>query len=251
MAEESKVKFCSKCETTKPISEFNPRRYRVGGLCCWCKDCQSKLAKERYIKNKEHINEINLKWKKENREKHHSINKAWKENNKERTKKTNKAWYTLNKEHKKKQHSDWYQKNKETRSIQIIKWKKNNPEKARLIRLKVGEKIRSTSIGKINNVMSSAIWRALKKNKNGLHWETLTKYSANQLKTHLEKQFSPEMSWDNYGSYWEIDHKIPKSLFHYSSYDDEQFKECWSLNNLQPLPKTINRRKYNKVINYG
>jgi 5-methylcytosine-specific restriction endonuclease McrA len=52
----------------------------------------------------------------------------------------------------------------------------------------------------------------------------------------LEKQFTPEMNWDNHGIYWEIDHIIPLSKngsFHYT--------------NTQPLTITENRKKSNKL----
>ena len=42
------------------------------------------------------------------------------------------------------------------------------------------------------------------------------------------------MTWDNYGE-WHVDHKKPMTLFEFASTDDEGFKECWSLDNLQPL----------------
>ncbi len=58
-----------------------------------------------------------------------------------------------------------------------------------------------------------------------------------QYKTHLEKQFSNKMNWDNYGSYWEVDHIIPLSKggsFHYS--------------NTQPLTIRENREKSDRII---
>jgi hypothetical protein len=71
----------------------------------------------------------------------------------------------------------------------------------------------------------------------------LIDYLIQELKEHLEKQFSPEMNWKNYGEYWEIDHKIPRCWFHYKSTKDKAFKRCWSLENLQPLKKEINHSK--------
>lgn len=56
--------------------------------------------------------------------------------------------------------------------------------------------------------------------------------SINEWKTFLENQFTAEMKWENYGSYWEIDHIIPlakKGTFHYT--------------NTQPLTIEENRKK--------
>jgi len=53
------------------------------------------------------------------------------------------------------------------------------------------------------------------------------------------------MTWLNYGK-WHIDHKKPKSLFKYNSYNEQAFKDCWSLANLQPLWAHDNISKSNK-----
>lgn len=53
---------------------------------------------------------------------------------------------------------------------------------------------------------------------------------------YLESQFDDKMSWDNYGSYWEIDHIHPLSKggsFHYT--------------NTQPLTINENRVKGNRL----
>lgn len=66
-------------------------------------------------------------------------------------------------------------------------------------------------------------------------------YSMNELKKYLESQFDANMSWNNYATYWEIDHIIPQSCLPYTSMRDDNFLKCWSLNNLRPLEKTKNR----------
>jgi len=72
-------------------------------------------------------------------------------------------------------------------------------------------------------------------------------YTVDELKQHLESKFQIGMSWDNYGFYgWHIDHIRPDSSFNYTSVEDDEFKKCWALNNLQPLWATDNLRKSNK-----
>ncbi|MFW5903050.1 MAG: HNH endonuclease signature motif containing protein, partial [archaeon] len=65
--------------------------------------------------------------------------------------------------------------------------------------------------------------------------EDLVGYTFNELKEHLENQFTDKMNWGNYGDYWEIDHIKPKSSFDFEKPEDQEFKDCWSLDNLQPL----------------
>jgi DNA-binding transcriptional MerR regulator len=73
-------------------------------------------------------------------------------------------------------------------------------------------------------------------------------YTPQQLKEHIESLFESWMNWENWGLYnkdtwndndqstwvWNIDHKIPKSMFDYSSLSDQNFKDCWALSNLRP-----------------
>ena len=52
------------------------------------------------------------------------------------------------------------------------------------------------------------------------------------------------MNWDNYGTYWEIDHIIPRNLFNnIFDYKSKNFQICWSLMNLRPLEKSLNRQR--------
>lgn len=64
---------------------------------------------------------------------------------------------------------------------------------------------------------------------------------------HLEKQFTEGMTWDNYGE-WHVDHKKPMALFQFTSTDDEGFKECWKLENLQPLWGSDNLSKGTRYL---
>lgn len=79
-------------------------------------------------------------------------------------------------------------------------------------------------------------------------------YTPYELKSYLESMWEPWMNWDNYGGAmndkrktWHIDHIKPHSLFNYSSLEDKEFLECWSLSNLRPLDKIENVRKSNKL----
>jgi len=55
------------------------------------------------------------------------------------------------------------------------------------------------------------------------------------------------MTWENYGTYWHIDHKIPIAVFNYEKPEDIDFRLCWSLKNLQPLEKIENIKKKDKL----
>ena len=110
-------------------------------------------------------------------------------------------------------------------------------------------------------ICSHSVYMQLKSkgfSKNGKSSKYLFPFTGNELKIHIEKQFSlPEnldkngkvwMTWENQGVYntdtwgdndsftwkWNLDHIIPHSKLSYSSLDDEKFRLCWALSNLRP-----------------
>ena len=77
-------------------------------------------------------------------------------------------------------------------------------------------------------------------------------YDAQQLRDYLEAQFKPGMTFDNHGNKgWHIDHIKPRSSFNYTSMEDEEFKACWALENLQPLWAGENLQKGNLAEQQG
>jgi hypothetical protein len=65
--------------------------------------------------------------------------------------------------------------------------------------------------------------------------------SPAQIKLHLESQWSPEMNWENYGTYWQVDHIIPCARFDLSK--PEEQRRCFHYTNLQPLTAKDNHAK--------
>jgi hypothetical protein len=61
------------------------------------------------------------------------------------------------------------------------------------------------------------------------------------LQHHIEKQFTPTMSWSNYGTTWEVDHKIPLKNFDLKNQDEA--KAAFHFSNLQPATTSYNRSK--------
>jgi len=109
------------------------------------------------------------------------------------------------------------------------------------------ERLKTDPIFKLNKKISYGIRQSLNGNKKGIKWETLVGYTASDLKKHIEKQFKPDMSWENHGE-WHIDHIIPISKFNFTKPEHSDFKKCWALKNLQPLWALENIKKSNKLI---
>lgn len=74
------------------------------------------------------------------------------------------------------------------------------------------------------------------------------------LREWFEYNFTNEMNWDNYGSYWSIDHIIPVCKFNLTL-EDEKLK-CWNWSNMMPVTvkynsskKEIDMEQINNIVN--
>jgi hypothetical protein len=70
--------------------------------------------------------------------------------------------------------------------------------------------------------------------------------SVQQCLAHIESQFTPEMSWSNWGqgkdnSTWHIDHIVPVTFFDLTTEDGQQ--RAFHYTNLQPLWGSDNIKK--------
>ena len=99
---------------------------------------------------------------------------------------------------------------------------------------------------RIKHVTSARIFEALKTYQT-LKRDRTIEYlgcTMEEYTQYLEYSFTSEMSWDNYGTYWEIDHIKPIDSFDLNI--EENLYKCFHYLNTQPLEKTKNREKSNK-----
>ena len=68
---------------------------------------------------------------------------------------------------------------------------------------------------KLMKTLRSRLGSALNRVKLNKNYGTieLTGCTVSELKKHIEKQFNNEMSWENHGIYWHLDHIIQCSAF--------------------------------------
>lgn len=126
-------------------------------------------------------------------------------------------------------------------------WQEKEKVRRRLKKRRKNERDRATPEGKLNNAIAASICASLRGVKAGRKWESLVGYTKIQLKNYLEKRFTSEMNWGNYGTYWWVDHKIPRAVFNFKKPEDIDFKKCWALKNLQPLEAKANIKKGAKL----
>jgi len=157
-------------------------------------------------------------------------------------------WVKRNKEKKREQKKRWSENNKERIRERRNEWKRKNPERQRKnARECMRRMYNKNPCFRLARNTGKRVRKSLSYGKNGQSWERLLGFTCLQLKKHLEKQFTPEMSWENYGPVWHIDHIVPISAFNFTKPEDLDFKRCWSLKNLRPLLAEENWAKNNKL----
>lgn len=109
-------KYCKKCDTTKPVSEFHKNAARKDGLTLYCRQCNNQKTKE---------------WKEKNPDYH----KEWWEKNPDKAKEYAAARLEKNPDYSK----EWYENNKESRAEYYVMnrgrikknakaWREKNPD---------------------------------------------------------------------------------------------------------------------------
>ena len=210
------VKTCTKCGETKPNAEFYLDTRR-GGYRPRCKNCSSEDAATYRAKNA-------------------SAHKAY-----------NDKWYSENKARRNKKAREWQKQNPEMVKSYQEKWLDNNADRARQQHRKADSKKRSTPKGRLENNIKAGVHRGLTKgSKNGRRTFSLLGYTIEDLRQHLEKQFAPGMTWENYGQ-WHVDHIIPLAAHNYETPDHVDFSRAWALKNLRPMWAKDNVSKGKKL----
>jgi hypothetical protein len=154
------------------------------------------------------------------------------------------------KKRKSENHKKWSEKNRNYLTEYHQKWREKNIDKHREYKRKYEKHRKDTDPAyKLIANFRTAIYQVLKENnvEKNKHYFDILQYTPEELISHLEKQFTDGMTWDNYGE-WHVDHRMPISSFNFESIDDDSFIKCWSLDNLQPMWGKENIVKSNNII---
>lgn len=168
----------------------------------YCTSCNKIRCKEYYLKNKSRKLQKQSEYSNSHKEEKRAYNKKYYENNKEVL--SNKI-------------KNYKLENKEKVCTYIKNKRKENVE----FRLTCALRKRLYSTIKVQN------------GDKNLKFIDLIGCTSNELKSYIESKFLPTMTWENYGSYWHIDHIIPCSSF--NLIDENEQKKCFHYTNLQPL----------------
>ena len=211
--------------------------------------------KKRYIKNKDKISEWGKLYRKNNTKEIKERKKLYRIKNREEILKRKKLYYKNNlekikeynrKEETKKRLKIWREKNPIYKKEYIKKYcQKHKKEHALYCR----NRRRTDLKVNLNHKISGQIWKSLRRNKNGWHWEDLVGYTLNDLIKRLKETMPEGYTWDDVlEGKLHIDHIIPISAWDFDKPEQINFQKCWALSNLQLLPAKENMIKHDKLI---
>lgn len=206
------MKRCCTCGQHKAFGMFPKSRGEKDGLKKRCKECNNRANREFRIRNPESAAASSRKWASKNPRKVEAKKRRWAEKN-------------------------------PGRHAELVKrWEENNPE--RIAVLKRAYVTRPDV--RLRRTIRERIRQMVRGRKSRKTLEVLG-YSMEELRTHLERQFTDGMTWDNFGK-WHVDHIIPVATFSIETEDCPDMKAAWALTNLRPLWAEENRRKHAKRL---
>jgi hypothetical protein len=240
-------KLCITCGPVagpKPLSDFYFRK-DLNHYKDECKACVQERGIRRYENNTEEIL---------------SKNKIRRDNKTEEEKKIESArkhqQYEENKDTILAKQKEAYDNLSEEEKCALLErhrsYRNNNRDKIRAARR---ERYHTDLFFKLRDITSKLVRAALKRqdsDKGGKTIGDFIPWTPKELMEHIKQQFqlpgNEWMTFDNHGKYdakiwddndpstwkWNLDHIIPQSDLPYSSMEDENFKKCWSLENLRP-----------------
>ena len=224
------MKKCTKCGEEKELGEYYKHKNSKGGLMSYCKKC----ARE---KNKEYRSKPEVKERNKKRSKDYNNTPERKEYKKEWSKK-----YF--------QRPDVKERIKQHTQIPEVKAKIRKRQREWL-----NNKCKTDPFYKIKYSISRGLCKSLKfkgLSKNGRHWEDLVGYTKEEFKDYITPLFCKKivggkeiiMSWDNYGTEWQLDHIYPNAKCGDTEAD---VIYNYRLENLQPLWKEDNQEKRDRL----
>ena len=204
------MKRCNKCNETKSIDFFPKDKSRKDGYSYQCSKCNNEKLKIYYDSNKDTI----------------LLNKRGKYN-----------------DYFKQRHQNKTPEQRQQQREYLREWSKKEENKQK--RYKYQKEIyrrrpQNIIISHLRKRINDFIKGTTQKQK----YLDILGCSSEEYKTYLEKLFDKNMTWENYGTYWEIDHITP--LSHFNMEDWVEVKKSFHFTNTQPLPIIENRKKSNK-----
>lgn len=146
-------------------------------------------------------------------------------------------------ERNRRQAQAWREAHPDRASKQVCRWHRKHADRMRAYYYEYKKRrLADDPQYRLAENMRSRVRKVLRRKNTPKHDTTfsLVGCSASALKLHLEQQFSPGMTWENYGE-WHVDHI--RELFRFDLTEVEQQKQAFHFSNLRPLWAAENLRR--------
>lgn len=252
-------KKCSKCGEVKPLDDFGTRRERPSGRRSKCRMCERAAAAEWRERHPEKVaaqverdraagrgKDRQATYRKRHPDRVAAAAAQRRVEKPEEIRAQERARYAINRAHvaarkKRGREKDLDKVRAQERARRLAV----DPAVRRERYRKQNLRRRETPAQRLANSIRVRVHKEVfgSTTKAGRRTFDLLGYTPDQLRAHLERQFLPGMTWDNYGRDWHIDHRLPLSMFSYETPDDPDFCVAWAITNLQPLWAEANHSK--------
>ena len=240
------MKRCTKCKVEKDDTQFALKKNKSGSISIrsTCRRCILDKHKERYKTESSEVREVRVsqqnKWRSENNDKVKALKAKYRLNAK--VIKLSSIPHDAHVNAFNKEVADTNRKLDRIRKVKhdahVAEWKRCDIVHARW-------KQKHDMSYVCYHRLKRGVYRAFRNKEKSLlnGWNDRIEFSMNELVAYIEDQFIDGMNWDNRED-WCIDHIKPLCSFDIKGVDTKEFKECFSLDNLQPLWKDLNRIKF-------
>jgi predicted nucleic acid-binding Zn ribbon protein len=254
-------KLCTTCKKWKEAGEFSKRKDTASGLKSFCKPCERDRTRTQAAKQRELAKYqspirfcARIDCGKSFRVSHRNIycseecSKIISRDKKRETKGSLHATdhFTCKRCHRTK-HIDLFKKPKSTEAFKIapsvcFECSEKRRKRSSIARnMSPKYRVRRNLSKRLRGIM-----RSKGRSKGSITTTGVLGCSPGFLRSHIESQFTRGMTWENYGSFWQVDHIQPCALFDHM--DDDQVKKCWHFSNLQPLRSEENLAKSDSIV---
>ena len=220
------TKICKECLVEKPTERFPRSKKNTDGFCGRCRDCVNAATRKRRTAKIEETRAKNREFYMKNRE---EINKQRREKNSIPENRIKIREYMreyikdpIKNERKLESHRRSY-----------LKHKDKNKEQKKARRRAYDKRRRTEPEFRLKDNMRRRLRSFLRGHPKPTTTFKLVGCSPNELVQHLEKQFLPGMTWENYGKEWHVDHIV--MLQEFSIINEEELRLAFHYTNLRPL----------------
>lgn len=229
------TKTCNKCLTEKPLESFwKNARYKdmKEPTCVECKNAYLLTRRESAQKSQQQWREANPDYQRlyAQTEKSKEYRRQYYREHVQEYKDRKKQWRSDHPEREAATRREYIQQNRDAVNEYHRNWKaarsKTDPQYK--LKLNISRRIRYEL-------------HTLNKGRKISRTVEYIGCSIEDLKTHIEEQFAPQMTWENYGSVWHIDHRIPCAAWDLTNETESRY--CWNYRNLQPMFAIENMQK--------